>query len=136
AGELLGFAGDVFGELLDEAAVIGEDRESVGDYLAEAIVEFTQSPQPADLDRLAPDQYEDIDAYLAAQATLWFGGHCLSEDVQKFDWRCELGKWLKRHYAFQNLLRDLERLGPKSVLVEDLLGLLRRRLPACEDDRF
>lgn len=136
AGELLAFAGDVFGELLDETAVIGEDRESVGDYLAQAIVEFTQSPQPADLDRLAPDQYEDVDAYLAAQATLWFGGPYLSEDVQKFDWRCELGKRLKRHYAFQNLLRDLERLGPKSVLVEDLLGLLRRRLPACEDDRF
>lgn len=43
-GDLLAFAGDVFGEVLNADAVIGEDRESVGDYLAAAVVEFTHSP--------------------------------------------------------------------------------------------
>ncbi|MCF5517224.1 DEAD/DEAH box helicase [Pseudomonas sp. PA-3-11C] len=135
-GDLLAFAGDVFGETLDAGAVIAEDRESVGDYLAEAVVEFTQSPQPGDLATLAPDQYDDLHAYLAAQVPLWLGQPCSVEQVQDFGWRCELGERLKCHFAFQNLLRDLERLGPKSVLLGDLLVLLKRRLPACDDERF
>ena len=135
-GELLAFAGDVFGETLNADAVIGEDRDSVGDYLAEAVVEFTHSPQPADLATLAPEQYDDPHAYLAAQVPLWFGQDGSLEQVSEFAWRCALGERLKSHFAFQNLLRDLERLGAKSVLLEDLLALLRRRLPACEDERF
>lgn len=47
-----------------------------------------------------------------------------------------MGDRLKSHFAFQNLLRDLERLGPKSVLLDDLLLLLKRRLPSCDDERF
>lgn len=134
--DLLAFAGDVFGEALDGSAVIAEDRESVGDYLAEALVEFTQSPQPSDLDVLAPENYDDLHAYLAAQAPLWFGEACSATQAADFVWRCGLGIRLKSHFAFQNLLRDLERLGPKSVLLDDLLLLLKRRLPGCEDERF
>ncbi|MGU1495528.1 DEAD/DEAH box helicase [Pseudomonas aeruginosa] len=135
-GDLLAFAGDVFGEALDEQAVIAEDRLSVGEYLAQAVVEFTQSPQPAQLQQLAPEQYADLSEYLAAQAQLWFGSACSVEQVQDFKWRCDLGGQLKSHFAFQNLLRDLDRLGPKSVLLDDLLALLQRRLPACDDPRF
>jgi len=134
--DLLAFAGDVFGEELDGSAVIAEDRESVGDYLAEALVEFTQSPQPSDLDVLAPENYDDLHAYLAAQAPLWFGEPCSVTQAEDFAWRCGLGDRLKSHFAFQNLLRDLERLGPKSVLLDDLLLLLKRRLPSCDDERF
>lgn len=134
--DLLAFAGDVFGEALDGRAVIAEDRESVGDYLAEALVEFTQSPQPSDLDVLAPENYDDLHAYLAAQAPLWFGESCSVSQAEDFVWRCGLGERLKSHFAFQNLLRDLERLGPKSVLLDDLLLLLKRRLPSCDDERF
>lgn len=135
-GDLLAFAGDVFGEALDEQAVITEDRVSVGDYLAEALVEFTMSPQPAQVDKLPPEQYANLPAYLAAQAELWFGEPCTAEQVQGFSWRCALGDRLKSHFAFQNLLRDLERLGPKSVLLDDLLTLLQRRLPACDEPRY
>lgn len=134
--DLLAFAGDVFGEALDGRAVIAEDRESVGDYLAEALVEFTQSPQSSDLDVLAPENYDDLHAYLAAQIPLWFGESCSVSQAEDFVWRCGLGDRLKSHFAFQNLLRDLERLGPKSVLLDDLLLLLKRRLPSCDDERF
>ena len=136
ASDLLNFAGDVFGDVLDPDAVISEDRESVGDYLAEAVVEFTKSPVPLDLNILAPEQYDDMHAFVAAQASLWFGQPCSTEQVRDLAWRCELGERLKCHFAFQNLLRDLERLGPKSVLLADLLALLKRRLPVCEDERF
>ncbi|MEF8753223.1 MAG: DEAD/DEAH box helicase [Accumulibacter sp.] len=137
---LLGYARDVFGETLDAEAVIGEDRISVGDYLADAVVEHTLSPQPADEERLDPADYNDLHRYIAAQAELWFGEACTSEQVHDFAWRCELGQRLKCHFAFQNLLRDLDRLGPKSVLVDDLLALLNRRLPkrqgAAASERF
>lgn len=134
--DLLTFAGDVFGEVLDEGAVIAEDRESVGDYLAAAVVEYTQSPQPADVVVLAPEHYNDVHTYIAAQAQLWFGEACSSEQAQDFAWRCALGERIKCHFAFQNLLRDLDRLSAKAVLLDDMLALLKRRLPACDDERF
>ncbi|TIC80329.1 DEAD/DEAH box helicase [Crenobacter intestini] len=133
---LTAFAGDVFGEPLAADAVIGEDRESVGDYLAAAVVEYTAAPQPADLAALQPESYDDLPEYLAAQAALWLGGPVAAQLVQDFDWRCRLGDKLKSHFAFQNLLRDLDRLGGKSVLLDDVLMLLSRRLAACDDERF
>jgi DEAD/DEAH box helicase domain-containing protein len=75
-------------------------------------------------------------AYLggAGGALVW-RGVLTSEQVHDFAWRCELGQRLKCHFAFQNLLRDLDRLGPKSVLVDDLLALLNRRLPKRQSGR-
>jgi DEAD/DEAH box helicase domain-containing protein len=134
--DLLAFAADIFGEAMDASAVVGEDRISVGDYLAESTVEFMQSPQPADILLMSPEQYDDGRAYLAEQVPLWLGERCTKEQVNDKQWRCELGEKLKRHFAFQNLLRDLERLGPKAVLLDDLLLLLGRRLPAAADERF
>lgn len=131
---LLGFARDVFGETLDAEAVISEDRISVGDYLAEAAVEYTHQPQLADEQRLDPSNYDDANAFLAEQAALWLGEACTALQVQDFAWRCALGEHLKGHFAFQNLLRDLERLGARSVLVADLLTLLHRRLPKQGDE--
>ena len=137
---LLDFAGDVFGEKLDAASVIAEDRVSVGDYLADATVESMLNPQAGDAQRLDPANYDDLHAFLAAQVALWFGEACTPSQLDDVEWRCDLGNRLKSHFAFQNLLRDLERLGPKSVLVDDLLTLLRRRLArgpdALADERF
>ncbi|MGV6943319.1 DEAD/DEAH box helicase, partial [Stenotrophomonas maltophilia] len=52
--DLLAFAGQIFGEMLDDQAVIAEDREPVADYLADAVVEFTQSPLPDAVSVLDP----------------------------------------------------------------------------------
>lgn len=136
AAELCAFAGDVFGEPLDGKAVIGEQRVSVVDYLGQTLVEYIHSPQPEHLALLAPEQHADLPHYLAAQFPLWFGQSCSLEQVQDMAWRCELGEKLKNHFAFQNLLRDLDRLGGKSVLVDDLLALLRKRLPVSDDPAY
>jgi DEAD/DEAH box helicase domain-containing protein len=130
---LLSFARDIFGEAMDADAVIGEDRIPVGDYLADALVEHTLSPQLTDEARLDPANHPNLHAYLAEQVQHWFGGTCSTEQVPDFAWRCELGQRLKCHFAFQNLLRDMDRLGPRSVLVDDLLALLQRRLPKQQD---
>ncbi|WP_295578688.1 DEAD/DEAH box helicase [uncultured Lamprocystis sp.] len=137
---LLAFAGDVFGETLDPAAVIAEDRIPVGDYLADALVEFMRNPGPADVALLDPATFPDADAYLAAQAELWFGEPVAVAEVADFAWRCALGDKLKGHFAFQNLLRDLdragERRGGRSVPVAALIQLLMRRLSPRDDPRF
>lgn len=132
AHDLLAFASDVFGETLSAQAVVGEDRLTVGEFLEEAIVEYTRFPQPSEYPLLSLDNYVDADSYIAAQFPLWFGESCSIEQVQTDEWRYALGDKLKCHFAFHNLLRDLERQGAKSVLLDDLLALLLRRLPASE----
>jgi DEAD/DEAH box helicase domain-containing protein len=134
--DLLEFAGQIFGEMLDDQAVIAEDRESVADYLADAVVEFTQSPPPDAGLLLDPAGHDGMPAWLAAQVPLWFGIPCGAEQVGDAGWRCRLGEWLKSHFAFQNLLRDMERLGPRAVALDDLLAVLARRLPQPADARY
>ncbi|QEA13948.1 DEAD/DEAH box helicase [Comamonas flocculans] len=134
--DLLAFAGQVFGETLDDQAVIAEDREPVAEYLAEAVVEFTQSPPPDAAPMLDPAGHADLPSWLAAQVPLWFGTPCSAEQVVDAGWRCRLGGMLKSHFAFQNLLRDMERLGPRAVALDDLLAVLARRLPPHADARY
>lgn len=134
--DLLAFARQIFGETLDDQAVIAENREPVADYLADAVVEFTQSPPPDAVSVLDPAGHDDMPAWLAAQVPLWFGASCSTEQVGDAGWRCRLGGWLKSHFAFQNLLRDMERLGPRAVALDDLLAVLARRLPPHADARY
>lgn len=123
---LLAFAGDVFGEIFDDHAVIGEDRESVAEYLANDAVEFMRMPTAADYPRLAQGK-RDASEYIAEQYGLWFeaDGEVDPQDVQ---FQVRLGARLKQHVAFQNLLRDLHRLGGKAVALADLEDAISARL--------
>lgn len=135
-GDLLEFASDVFGETLTPESVIREDRQSVGDYLASSIVEHMQTPQASDIAVLDPANYTRAEEYLTAQFGLWFGMSATADDVIDVEWRCELGEKLKCHFAFQNLLRDLDKLGKRSIPVSELIQLLMRRLPVRDNPQF
>lgn len=123
---LLAFAGDVFGEAFDGRAVIGEDRESVAEYLGNDAVEFMRMPTVADYERLTPGK-RDASDYIAGQYALWFDadGKVDAHDVQ---FQVRLGTQLKQHVAFQNLLRDLHRLGGRAVALADLENAIGGRL--------
>ncbi len=123
---LLAFAGDVFGESFDAQAVIGEDRESVAEYLANDAVEFMRMPTAADYERLAPGRL-DAGQYIAQQYRLWFetDDELGPQDVR---FQVRLGAQLKQHVAFQNLLRDLHRLGGRAVALGDLEDAISMRL--------
>lgn len=123
---LLAFAGDVFGETFDDHAVIGEDRESVAEYLANDAVEFMRMPTAADYERLAPGKCDASD-YIAEQYALWFDGDS-KVDTQDVTFQVRLGVQLKQHVAFQNLLRDLHRLGGRAVALSDLEDAICGRL--------
>lgn len=129
---LLDFAGDVFGEKVDAEAVIGEDRLSVGEYLAECTVEHMHWPRPADVDRLDGSRARSVAAYLADQYSLWFDETVSPDEVERLDWRVALGERLQSHVAFQNLLRDMDKLGRRAVPLDDLLSRVGRRLRAEE----
>lgn len=127
---LLDFASDVFGEKVDADAVIGEDRLSVGEYLADCTVEYMGWPRPTDVDLLDASQGESVASYLADQYRLWFDETVSPDEVEGLEWRVALGERLKSHVAFQNLLRDLDKLGRRAVPLDDVLSHIGRRLRA------
>ncbi len=129
---LISFAQDVFGELFDDEAVVGEDRESVADYLADSSIEYVQVPAAEVYKSLSPLEYNNSGAYVAAQYGLWFGTVTDESTVKTLPFKVELGRQLKQHVAFQNLLRDLNRQGGKSVALADLIDAIRRRLRDAE----
>jgi len=132
APRLLKFARDVFAESFDEQAVIGEDRESVAEYLADATVEHLAMPDVANYAALSPLAHADVADYLAAQYALWFGETVSAEELREPVFLVDLGRRIKQHAAFHNLLRDLHRLGGRAVPLADLADTLRRRLRDSE----
>ncbi len=130
---LLAFARDVFGEEIDADAVIGEERESVAEYLRDNPVEYVDMPDAGDLTALSPLSYGSAPAYLGAQYRIWFGEEADEQRVSTLAFQVQLGERLKRHVAFQNLLRDLHHLGSRAVDLADLSEIVRRRLRATED---
>lgn len=150
---LLAFAGQIFGERFQSSgsssgsstegngAIITEDRLSVAEYLQNLVVEYTQTPQQEDEAILDPssDAAGTPKEWLAAQVPLWFGEthRCKTpNEVEDPLWRCKLADLLRGHFAFHNLLKDLERLASRSVPVEQVLQTLTSRLPAGSSFRF
>ncbi|CAG9235010.1 DEAD/DEAH box helicase [Burkholderia vietnamiensis] len=123
--QLLAFASDVFGETFDAESVIGEDRVSVAEYLAEQTVDYMQMPRAADYESMDPSGQE-LNDYVAAQYELWFDDSVA--DAGDVDFQIRLGQQLKQHVAFQNLLRDLQRLGGRAVVLADLVEAIATRL--------
>lgn len=126
--QLVEFARDVFGEPFDSNAVIQEDRESVAEYLASSTVEYVLMPGASSFGALSPLDFDTAPAYLAAQYGLWFDAEVSADEAAKPEFQLRLGQQLKQHVAFQNLLRDLARLGGSAVALKDLVATVRRRL--------
>lgn len=127
-GNLVSFASEVFGESFDDNAIIGEERESVAEYLSDNAVEYMSWPGARDADLLSPQAYGSTTEYLAAQYPLWFDTIADERDMSTLAFQIELGRTLRQHVAFQNLLRDIDRLGGRAVSLDDLSQVVARRL--------
>jgi DEAD/DEAH box helicase domain-containing protein len=125
---LISFAEDVFGEPFDSDAVVGEERESITEYLRDNSVDYMDTPSPSDYAAMSPQSYGSADEYIAAQHRLWFGSGVEANEVADLAFQVDLGHRLKRHFAFQNLLRDVHNLGDRAVLLDELSDVVRRRL--------
>ncbi|MEN8261825.1 MAG: DEAD/DEAH box helicase, partial [Pseudomonadota bacterium] len=130
--QLAAYAGRIFQEPFDDAAIIHESRQERSDFLGDEFIEYQFFP-PADLGAiLDPARYESTAEFLKAQYQLFFPEQL---DARPDDpiWRCELGGQLKRHLLFYNLLKLLVNR-PKAL--QELSAELERALPPGDSRRM
>jgi DEAD/DEAH box helicase domain-containing protein len=125
---LLRYAKDIFGEQFESDSIIGEDRVSVAEYLAESSIEFVRRPTAQDYEHLSTTRYGNTAEYIAAQYALWFGIPVKAAVAGELPFRVQLGGQLKQHVAFQTLLRDIKRLGARAVPLSELVDVAGHRL--------
>ena len=126
---VLRYAGSVFHQDFERDAIIGEVRQSIDDVLGEALIAGHLAA--ADLGpRTDPAPYRSLEEYLKAQYEVFFGeppaGNLDDDQV-----RVDLGRRLREHAAFVNLLRVVGDAGP--VPLGSVLGRLQRSLPVATD---
>lgn len=111
-GELRDYAARVFQAEFDAQSIIGETRQSAGEFLDKPIKYMLSLPAEAD-SILEFSRYASIKDYLAAQYGLFFPdqGAAVPDDPV---WQRELGEALREHLLFNNLLRILGQ-GPKDL---------------------
>lgn len=131
--DLLRFACDVFAERFDAKAIIGEDRKTIAEYLQDSAVDHVQMPCAADYPALSPLAYSSTAEFLAAQYRIWFEDPVTPRDLETTGFQLELGRRLKQHVAFQNLLRDLNRSGDRAVPLEVLAETVAKRMRDARD---
>ena len=105
--KLRAYAGEIFGEPFDDRAVIDETRLSAGEFLGDSLIAHLALPLYEDAPLLSSGRYTTVAEYLAGQYRLWFGEPVGGEVVTGDEWRIELGRRLKNHLFFQNLLKVL-----------------------------
>ncbi|KAB2928361.1 MAG: DEAD/DEAH box helicase [Candidatus Contendobacter sp.] len=131
AAGLLSYAREIFGEPFADDAVIGEERLTMSEFLAGALIEHQLAPVP-DLERqLDPRAYPDLETAIAAWHRLFFPDAPPARPNAP-DWRQQLGQQLKGQLQFNNLLRLLDPpLRPMADLIHELPRFLPGPAKAC-----
>ncbi|MEN8168395.1 MAG: DEAD/DEAH box helicase, partial [Pseudomonadota bacterium] len=127
---LIRYAGQVFQSPFDSNSIIGETRLSAGEYLNEPI-EYLFTPTQGMAESLDPAAYASPVDYLKAQYPLFFPGQREARPESP-QWCMALGKQLKRHLLFNNLLRILAR---QPLPLNEISAELARTLPTGESRR-
>lgn len=131
AAGLLAYARDLFGEPVADDAVIGEERLTMNEFLAGALIEHQLAPVPDLERRLDPRAHPDLETAIAAWHRLFFPD---GEPARPNDpaWRATLGRQLKGQLQFNNLLRLLDpALRPLAELTHELPRFLPGSAKAC-----
>lgn len=102
------YARQVFGVPFEPESVVVENRQSVGAFLEDAMVDFMFSFHRECADVLEPARYRSPEAAVAAWFGLFFPDELPPADVCDRAWRKNLGSLLKRHQLFVNLLKLLK----------------------------
>lgn len=99
------YARQIFGVPFDADSVVTEDRQTVGAFLEDAMVEYMFAFRTELADGLDPARYESPEQAVAAWFTVFFPDCDPPADVTDLAWRLELGRLLKQHQLFVNLLK-------------------------------
>ena len=125
---VLRYASSVFRQPFAPGAVVGEVRQSIDEFLKDAIISAYLLPTPDLAQRVDPNGYESLEDYIRAQHELFFG-EPPEGDFESVEWRIRLSERLREHAAFVNLLRVLH--GSKPTPFDTVLSRLQRTLPTA-----
>lgn len=127
-GPLREYARQIFGVPFETDAVVTENRQTVGAFLEDAMVEYMFAYRPEWVDALEPSQYASPAEAVRAWFVLFFQGEPVPADVEDADWRLQLGRQLKQHQLFVNLLKLL-----KGGVVDysDVVDTFARHMPSA-----
>jgi DEAD/DEAH box helicase domain-containing protein len=119
------YARQIFGQDFGPDSVITESRQTVGNFLEDATVEFFAGPAADAATLLSPQRFRTIEEAVAGWFTLFFPELNAPDDVHALDWRIALGGYLKQHVLFANLLKITK---GQVVAYDDLAAQLQRSL--------
>ena len=128
---ILEYVSGVFQQPFSPDAVVGEVRQGIDEFLQDAIISYYLAPQPDLARRLDPKRYASLPDYIGAQHEVFFDEPATGE-FESLEWRLDLGRKLREHASFVNLLRVLD--GPKPVAVGTVLDRLQHSLPVSGID--
>ena len=123
---VLRYASSVFRQPFAPGAVVGEVRQSIDEFLKDAIISSYLAPTPNLAQQVDPGRYKSLEGYIRAQHELFFG-EPPEEDFASTAWRIRLGERLREHATFVNLLRVLD--GSRPTSFDTVLSRLQRTLP-------
>lgn len=102
------YARQIFGANFLPDSVVTEARRSVVDFLEDATIEHLLQPRSDFAEVLNPARYRTQEEAVAAWFGVFFPEQPAPKDVGDTDWRINLGKLLKEHVLFVNLLKRLK----------------------------
>ena len=123
---ILDYVSGIFQQPFSPDAVVGEIRQGIDEFLADAIISSHLAAQPDLAVRLDPSNYTSHAEYIRAQHEVFFGEPPDGE-FESLQWRLDLGEKLREHASFVNLLRVLDRSKPTPVGA--VIDRLQRSLP-------
>lgn len=139
ATPLVSYATKVFAEPFANDCVIGEDLLSLQDITADDFIAYHGIPGPRTTGTALADE-RTPQAFLAAEYAAWFENSEGAPDLTTLEGRIELGRHLRQHSFFRNLLTRAERSRRKVFseewLVHELAPLLGRNTDAAHARRL
>lgn len=124
------YARQIFGVPFGTESVVTENRQSVGGFLEDATVDHMFLFRPEVAEQLEPSLFASPEAAVLAWFGLFFPNEQQPADVNDKEWRKTLGKNLKQHQLFVNLLKILK---GGTVNTREVKDAFARNMPAATD---
>ena len=123
---IVDYVSSVFHQRFSSDAVVGEVRQGIDEFLEDTIISSYLVAQPRLAERMDPTRYMSTEDYVQSQHEVFFG-ELPTGEFESLEWRLTLGRRLREHASFVNLLRVLD--GSKPTPVGAVLDRLQRSLP-------
>lgn len=126
--ELRRYAEQIFDESFDEDSVITENRLTPAEFLGTTSEVIHAQIGPDAARQLSPDQFTEWTSFIQQQYVFWFGEEV--EDPSNRAWAIGLGKTLRQHAFFRNLIRVL---GNEARSLKEVAAGLQKIDPELKD---